>query len=353
MITTIVLWLVALVRVATAIVLLRLAAQKNLPNLRWLAWGFLTTVVAIPFAGEPYIPYVDKAIAYFTYLFFAIFIARTFYQNRRSPLIPLWIVFTIAFIVMFWLTGQFMTEATGVNFPQHIFLARPSYDPAQGGVPMTFSETIDSVIYGSLQIAIWLWHAIAGFQAIRLIAADSKIENWVKSRYRLIILYSCLQSLVGVAMMARPFLPGLAFTLTALLVIVTTSMQYLVWIMPEWFRGWLNREQRVRSEDEQQPLSALDVFGTAMIEGTNLQSIACFYAIRAAVSKRIGSEDSAVVRAHINTMSYEEWETVLRHAELHRILMNSGADRFMADVAVENALSALVEKQSLLTFGAH
>lgn len=353
MVTYIILGLVGLVRLVTGLVLLRLAAQKKLPNLSWLALGFLTTVIVLPFTVNPYIPYLDKIISYFTYLCFAIFVARTFYQNRRSPLVPIWIIFTIAFIVMFWLTGQFMTEATGVSFPQHVLLARPPYADAPGSVPMTLSETIDSIIYGSLQITIWLWHAIAGFQASKLISRDSHVENWVKSRYRLIVLYSCLQALVGIAMMTRPFLPGLALILTSLLVISTTMMQLLVWVMPEWFRLWLNREQRKRSDDEQQPLSALDVFGAAMTEDTNLKSIACFYAIRATVSKITGFEDSTAVRSHINNMSYDEWEAVFRHAELRRILMNGGADRDTADRAVENARQALIEKQSLLTFGAH
>lgn len=349
MVTYIFLGLVGLVRLVTALVLLRLASQRNLPNLRWLAWGFLTVVIALPFTADPYIPYIDKAIAYITYLCFAMFIARTFYQNKRSPLRPLWIVFTIAFIAMFWLTGQFMTESTGIAFPGHILLARPPY----ADVPMTLSETIDSIIYGSLQITIWFWHAIAGFQAGKVISSDSKVENWVKSRYRLIVVYSCLQSLVGVAMMTRPFLPTLALILTFLLVISTTIMQFLVWVMPEWFRLWLNREQRVRSEDEQRPLSAVDVFGAAMTEDTNLNSIACFYAIRTTISKIIGASDSEAVRAYINMMSYSEWEAVFRHAELRRILTNSGADQATATQAIENARQALVEKQSLFTFGAH
>lgn len=347
MATSVFFGLVGLVRLITAIALLRLAAQKNLPNLRWLAFAFLTNVIDLPFTAAPYVPFVDKAISYITYLCFAIFIARTFYRNKRSPLIPFWAVFSLLYIVMFWLTSQFMTELTGISFPQNILAARPD------AALMSGSETIDSIIYGSLQISIWLWHAIAGFQASRAISGDSHVENWVKGRYQLIVTYSCLQALVGVAMIGRPFLPSITLILTLLLVISTTSMQFLVWVMPEWFRLWLNREQRIKSDDEQQPLSVMDVFGAAMTDNTGLKSMACFYAIRATVAKRIGSEDSTTIRAHINSMSYREWDAILKHSELRRILINGGADQPSADRAIKNAQEALVEKQSFLTVGAH
>jgi len=246
-----------------------------------------------------------------------------------------------------------MTEATGLGFPQHIFAARPPYADAPGSVPMGTSETINAVIYGFLQIAIWLWHAIAGFQASKIIAIDSHVENWVKNRYRLIVAYSCLQALVGVIMMVRPFVSSTIAILSLLLVIATTTMQYLVWVMPERFRLWLNREQQARpAQEEQLPLSVLDVFGAAMTAGTGLKSMACLYAIRTTASKRIGSENSAVIQKYLNEMTYAEWEAILQHSELRRILINSGADDASATKAIENARQALVEKQSLLTLGA-
>jgi hypothetical protein len=79
--------------------------------------------------------------------------------------------------------------------------------------------------------------------------------------------------------------------------------------------------------------------------------MACLYAIRSSVAKRIGSEDSNAIRNYINTMTYHEWEAILQHAEMHRILINSGANDVSAARAIQNARQALVEKQSLLTLG--
>jgi hypothetical protein len=80
--------------------------------------------------------------------------------------------------------------------------------------------------------------------------------------------------------------------------------------------------------------------------------MACLYAIRATVAKRIRSEDSATVQKYLNEMTYIEWEATLQHSELRRILMNSGADYGSATKAIENACLALIEKQSLFTLSA-
>lgn len=348
--TYVLLGLVGLARLITGVVLLRLAAQKNLPNLRWLAFGFLVTVIDIPFVAQPYVPYIDKAISYIAYLCFAFFITRTFYQNKRSPFVPFWIVFTLLYAVMFVITNRFMTEVTGIGFPQHIFLAQPDTST------MGLYETIDAVIYGVLQIAIWLWHAIAAFHASQQIVNDQNVEKWVKSRYKLIVAYSILQSLIGIALIIRSLTTSpIILVFSALLVLATTTMQFLVWVMPEPFRLWLNREQQARPAQNEQttPLSILDVLGAAMMNGTNLKNIACLYAIRTTVEKRSGIEDSAALREYIKTMPYNEWEAVFQHSELRRILTNSGADHATAEHAIANAQKALIEKQSLLTFSAH
>ncbi len=248
MVITIFFGLVGIIRLIIAIVLLQVGAKKNMPNLKWLAVGFVTTLIAIPFTASPYVPFIDKAIAYLTYLCFAIFIHQTFYRGRRSPIVPLWAVFSLLFIVLFWTTNSFLTQATGVPFPQNVFLTRPPYPGNPGGIPESNMELMDSFIYGSLQLAIWIWQAIAAFQAFRAITGDRYVDDWIKSRYKLMVVYSCLQSLVGVAMMTRSLISDVVTILIALLVIVTTIMQYFVWAMPGWYSKWLNRNFRLPAE---------------------------------------------------------------------------------------------------------
>jgi hypothetical protein len=206
----------------------------------------------------------------------------------------------------------------------------------------------------------WVWHFFVAQSAYSAIAADPSVEKWVKARYRLMLVYVVLATFASVQTAAAnissltSFIPPFVTPVAILCLLGSIILQFLVWIMPEPFRLWLNREQQARpAQEEQRPLSVLDVFGSAMTAGTGLQSIACLYAIRTTVSKRIGSEDSAVVRKHLNAMTYQEWDMILQHSELRRILINGGADNTSADRAIQNAQRALVEKQSLLTLGTH
>jgi hypothetical protein len=132
-----------------------------------------------------------------------------------------------------------------------------------------------------------------------------------------------------------------------LAIIASVILQFLVWVMPEPFRLWLNNANQA-----QQPTSILDVFGDAMTLNTGLTSMVCLYALRATISKRIHTDDSVSIREHINGMTFYEWDTVLQQADLTRVLINGGADKSTAFKAVENARHALIEKQSLLTLNA-
>jgi hypothetical protein len=146
-------------------------------------------------------------------------------------------------------------------------------------------------------------------------------------------------------------------SLLALIVLVAQvtgiSLQILVWAMPERFRLWVNQDTRPRPyTQEQRVLSVLDIFAQAMTDHTGLKSMACHYAIRAAVGKKLGTEDSDAIQKYLNFMTFYEWNAIIQHPELRRILINSGADHASANRAIENAHNALVEKQSVLTFSA-
>lgn len=344
--TTIFLGIVGLFRLATGLVLLRLALQKQLPNLRWLAVGFIITVVDIPFTAQPYVPFVDKTLSYFAYLCYAVFIARTFYKDRPSPLVPFWTVFTLLYLVMYVLTVLFMTEATGLGFPQHLFEARPPYENA----PMGVFETIDSVIYGTLQIAIWLWHAIAGFQANRRIAGEAHVEDWIKGRYQMVIAYSILQSLIGVVMILRPFTSSIIIIFSALLVVGTTSLQFLVWVMPEWFRKWLNRNQQARNEEmiQAQALSILHIIGAVIADVAGVSKLIALVSLRKCIGSQLQTEDQRMIERRALEMGYDEWQALLGNPELYSVIASSSTKLNLPAIQ-EKARRALIEKQSLFT----
>lgn len=302
------------------------ARRSKRTNLYWLAGLFILAVYSI------FTPTPDSPIGnyWFFHLGFVaghfclvMFIHTTFYRNRKSPVAVFLGLVGLAFIVDVY--------ALAVN------------DLNLAGIISVIS------------VINWTWHLVIAWSAYKTIAADPSVENWIKARYQLMIVYVPMMILISVQVVASstdlsPFVPRSLLPIGLLIIIASIILQFLVWVMPEPFRLWLNREQKARpADEEQQPLSVLDVFGTAMTENTGLKSMACLYAIRTAVGKRIGSEDSDLIRAYINAMPYYEWDTIFQHAELRRILVNSGADYEAANKAIDNARRSLTEKQSLLT----
>jgi hypothetical protein len=302
------------------------ARKSHLSNLYWLAGLFALAVYSLftPISNSPLSNYTLFHLGFIAGHFcLAMFIHATFYQDRKSPIYIVGGLLVMAFIVDIY--------ALSVN---DINLAG-------------FMTTVGLVN--------WVWHFFVARSAYMKIAHDQSVENWVKSRYQLMLAYVVMMFLVTVQVVAStsPFassIPGIILPIGLLVIIASIILQFLVWAMPEPFRLWLNRRQQARpAHEEQHPRSVLDVFGEAMTTETGLNSIACFYAIRSAVGRKIGTEDSETIRNHINTMTYNDWESILQNAELRRVLINGGADKIVADKAIENAQQTLVEKQSLLT----
>ncbi len=328
-ITVILLIIVTLVRLSIAVQLFLTARKSGLNNLYWLAGLFALAVYSLftPTSESPLSNYGVFHLGFIAGHFcLAMFIHTTFYRNRKSPI----------YVVL-------------------------------GLVVVAFAVDIYALVVNDLNLAgimtmvgqvTWIWHLVVALSAYRAIALDASVENWVKARYRLMIVYIPMMMLITLQVTASSTIlsssmPRILLPIGLLIIIASIILQFLVWVMPEPFRLWLNREQQARpAQEEQHPLSVLDVFGTAMTAGTGLKSIACLYAIHSTVAKRIGSEDSNLVRTYINTMTYQEWDAVLQHSELRRILINGGADHNSAEKAIQNAQQALVEKQSLITLGA-
>jgi len=327
--TLILLIVLTVVRLWIALQLFLTARKSKLDNLYWLAGLFALAVYSLftPISGSPLGSYWVFHLGFMAgHLCLAMFIHTTFYRGRKSP-----IAIVIGLIALAFFVDIYALSVNDLNL---------------------------AGIISMVGLVNWMWHLVVTRSAYTTIAAESTVENWVKARYRLMIVYiimiifSSIQVVLSSTNLSSS-VPSFFLPISILLIIGSIILQYLVWVMPESFRLWLNREQQARpTQEEQRPLSVLDVFGAAMTAGTSLKSMACLYAIRSTASKRIGSENSDVIQKYLSEMTYAEWEAILQHSELRRILINSGADEATVTKAIENARQALVEKQSLLTLGA-
>jgi hypothetical protein len=151
-------------------------------------------------------------------------------------------------------------------------------------------------------------------------------------------------------MMVRPFLSSTVIIFSVLLVITTTVMQYLVWVMPEGFRKWLNRNQQTHMEEKihERALAILGILGSAMSRGTGLSQMLAVYSIRKIIGQEIKTEDSSKIEARAIALGYDEWLTLLNDPELYIILKNAGPN-IAPRTVLDQARHALIEKQSLFT----
>jgi hypothetical protein len=325
-VSVILLIVLTIIRLWIALQLFLTARKSHLNNLYWLAGLFALAVYSL------FTPTSDSSLSNYTlfhlgfiagHFCLAMFIHTTFYRNRKSPIYIVLGLLMLAFIV-----DIYAFSANNFNL---------------------------IALMATAGLVNWIWHFFVARSAYTKIAHDPSVENWVKSRYQLMLAYIVMMLLatVQVAVSTSTFsssLPRIFLPIGVLIIIVSIILQFLVWVMPEPFRLWLNRTQQARlAHEDQQPRSILDVFGAAMTADTGLNTIACLYAIRSTVAKKIGSQDSNKIQQYINTMTYYEWDALLQQAELQRILLNGGADKNVAIKAINNAQQALIEKQSLFT----
>jgi hypothetical protein len=325
--TMIVLITVSLLRTGVALPLYFTARRNKLVNLYWLTAHFFSLVIAIPFAA---VGTIDNRWIFWTFISISeialiFFIHTTFYRGRSSAL-PFFLV--LAIIGLF--GGLYGTYIN--NFELSAWFVYPN------------------------AVLIWGWHLIEAFRAYDNIEEDKSTEDWVKSRYSLMITYSVfdlISAFLGV-LTTTNLITGTALALvTVALNFASSITQIFTWVMPEWFRRWLNRNQKYSSQMESntQTRLILEVIGSAMVTGSTLNRILCLFAIRTTVGKMLGTEDNVLIERRVRVMDYKDWIEVLSHPELQQLLLKNGSP---SDVltAIEKAKRVLTDKQSLLTLSA-
>ncbi len=218
-VTMTVTWVLVVARLVIAVQLTRVARRQKLPNLLWLAAFFYLTGIGDIFATlapvtNLYRPFL--ILVGLSEIMMVMFIQKTFYQDRKGPFL---IFMGIAFIIL------------AVDSLYAMYL--PYNSPFN-----------------------WLWLLWIGYQAYKKIAADQAVDDWIKARYKLMIVYSglalvaplwTLLSLIGMvvpAVLAVLYAPtAVLIAQVGILAFVTVGivLQYLAWVMPERYRQWLNR----------------------------------------------------------------------------------------------------------------
>ncbi len=216
----------AFIRICIGVQLIRFAYQRKLQNLIWLGLYFIIIVVmditstSALITNEVFrsMAMISLAVAYIP---LAIFIWQTFYKGK--PVVPSIITSIVGSLAL-----------SGVTFS----LLAISGDP---------NVRITSYIFsGLVPVVVWFWHGWAAFNAYTEMRKDRTIEDWVKWRYQSMIVYS-LFGLLGCMLGMMASTPRMMAISTILLTangVIVIVLQVLVWMMPDRFRRYINRNYK-------------------------------------------------------------------------------------------------------------
>ena len=315
----------SVLRLIVAVPLFMTARRTRLNNLYWLSANFLCLVIAVPFAaaGTANVPWIFWTFISLTEITLIMFVHTTFYQGRRSPM-PVFMAIAVIGMI--------------------------------GGI---YGNIVNDFVFSAWSVypiaaLVWAWNFVEAYGAYSRVSVDTSTEDWVKSRYTLMVSYSVLDfvsAVLGTATTTNLWNSSLSAVIVLAINLISVFVQILTWVMPERFRRWLNRNQAAHMEKQmvEQVSAIMGTFGVAMTTDTGLTRIACLYALRTTLSAVLGTEDSNQIERHILTMTFADWDTALQRPELRQALTKSGADEHTVEKAVKNAHRALLEKQSLIT----
>lgn len=334
-----------LLRAIIGVRLLWVARQNKLSNLYWLAVQFIFVAIGalfVPTAGNPVANFPFSLWLFLSFtgpipqILNITFTQTTFYQNRKSPVWLFVGLSTISIVIS--LYGAAISQS---NYEQNPLVAWNNV-----GILIT-----------------WFWHGWAAYEAFTAVAKDEAVEDWVKARYQLIIAYTIIFGVAAIGSLVRVYAGGGSTVtplgnamgiLTLLSQIVGVTVQFLVWVMPENFRNWLNRNQKAReiARIHQKAIAIFDIIGGAMSKGTGVSKMLALFAIRKTIGAKLKTDNEALIEAHVLQMNYNEWLQLLKEPELFRLLKNVTPSGGSPQEIVMKAETVLIERQSLFTLQA-
>ena len=166
----------------------------------------------------------------FRFIFMVLFIHYTFYMDRNNP--------TIYFFIISVITGILIIIFTILN--DYIN-------------PLQVYDIIARItkIIGNLVIFSWLIYA--SYQAFQNVKNDDTIDDWVKMRYKLVILYSFIGIFTAIAYSTLATTEINFYTISIFIAtIVYQVTQLITWVMPEFLRNFFNRNFKSHTSSSNQ-----------------------------------------------------------------------------------------------------
>lgn len=203
------------IRLILAVVLARYAIKTKGTNFWWL-FGLYFISAVIGFSDH--IVKIGDIFALssgFRFICMILFIHYTFYLDRNNP--------TIYFLIFSIIVGIIIII---FNIIYGYIIPLDIYD---------FIARITQMI-GNLVVLSWLIYS--SYHAFHNVKNDNTVDDWVKMRYKLVILYPFFGIFVAISYGIFTTIP---IILIFLAIIVFQTIQLIAWVMPKFLRDFFNR----------------------------------------------------------------------------------------------------------------
>jgi hypothetical protein len=226
------------IRLVIGITLVRVAmANPQLKNIRWLAGFYLAMVISNSLSLSFLTNTVSgtalrTGVMAVALLPLAAFIYQTFYPGKR-------------------LTGWIFIGVPVLLALGCIFFSVKALDGEKSTLMAAYSFA------GMIPLILWAWHVWPSVRSYSKVRNEPMVEDWVKWRYKAMMAYSGLQlfavftNFLGV----NPAMLSIIVPLGSVISLVSITLQYLVWVAPEGFRNYLNRNYKAPEQVEFEELS--------------------------------------------------------------------------------------------------
>jgi len=243
----------------TGTVLIYKARKMNQNNLSFLGVGFLLMILLFLLIGflEGDVLGISKwayiqTLNFIVLLVILLFVEKTFYKDQKSPLIYFVLIVTTCFIVI--LGYQFLKDFS--NF--------------EGTDLLDLLAQFIEIVWS---FATFGWLGYASLKSYNTLK-DENIEPWISKRIYLVSFSAFIEMFYPVPEFIRVFFKiPLADTTDivsmvlwysiVVIILIFILIQFFAWIMPSWFKNYLNRgyvppEEKLEELSEEEIMKQLE-----------------------------------------------------------------------------------------------
>ena len=203
------------IRLLLAVILARYAIKTKGTNFWWLSGlYFISAVIGF---NDHFIEIGDlfALSSGFRFICMILFVHYTFYLDRNNPTIYLLIISVISGILI-------------ISF-------KVIYDYIN---PIEIYNTIARIIQMIGNLVVLSWLIYSSYSAFHIVKNDDTVDDWVKMRYKLVILYPFFGLFVVISYGIFTTSPTISIFLAT---IVFQTIQLIAWVMPKFLRDFFNR----------------------------------------------------------------------------------------------------------------